>query len=63
MRYCLTPAACRGDDRIKELEAALTRIVEWVGAYQVETLSSHSALRHCVTGVRNIATVILEELR
>jgi hypothetical protein len=26
VRYCLTPAACGGDDRIEELEAALTRL-------------------------------------
>jgi len=32
-RYCLTPAAYGGDDRIEELEAALTRIIEWADAY------------------------------
>ena len=35
MRYCLTPSACEGDDRIEQLEAALTRIVEWADAYPI----------------------------
>jgi hypothetical protein len=26
MRYCLTPAACGGDDRIEELDAEIERL-------------------------------------
>ena len=71
------------EDRIEDLEAALTRIIEWADAYPVqvfpevdkeyskrahEVLVAHGmtldrlsadAMRHCLKGVRRIASAAL----
>lgn len=42
MRYCLTPAACGGDDRIEELEAALQRLATFE-AFTIEGWGAQDA--------------------